>query len=196
MLSVLHVVAVGGRLRFFRRFWIGFGIRISSFDTKICCLIQYGGDPMSVIVALPKPYTYRVLLAVKEEMLRRNVRLGREYLYRKSFEGKEHLLYEKKHKIREAFAENQYQPSSEMKRGRSVRKLTPKMKILLVLLATNLGREGAEHGIAAWLANLMGDFLVQQSLINMQMLPIEILRFCLQLHVIRVLPDTLKLLAV
>ncbi|GER35295.1 U3 small nucleolar ribonucleoprotein protein imp4 [Striga asiatica] len=132
---------------------------------------------MSVIVALPKPYTYRVLLAVKEEMLRRNVRLGREYLYRKSFEGKEHLLYEKKHKIREAFAENQYQPSSEMKRGRSVQKLTPKMKILLVLLATDL-------------------FLVQQSLINMQMLPIEILRFCLQLHVIRVLPDTLKLLAI
>ncbi|GER40624.1 U3 small nucleolar ribonucleoprotein protein imp4, partial [Striga asiatica] len=63
---------------------------------------------MSVIVALPKPYTYRVLLAVKEEMLRRNVRLGREYLYRKSFEGKEHLLYEKKHKIREAFAESDF----------------------------------------------------------------------------------------
>jgi hypothetical protein len=35
-------------------------------------------------------------------MLRRNVRLRREYLYRKSLEGKERLLYEKKRKIREA----------------------------------------------------------------------------------------------
>ena len=36
------------------------------------------------------------------KMLRRNVRLRREYLYRKSLEGKERLLYEKKRKIREA----------------------------------------------------------------------------------------------
>lgn len=35
-------------------------------------------------------------------MLRRNIRLRREYLYRKSLEGKERLLYEKKRKIREA----------------------------------------------------------------------------------------------
>ncbi|KAL0380899.1 UNVERIFIED_CONTAM: hypothetical protein Sangu_0154200 [Sesamum angustifolium] len=36
------------------------------------------------------------------KMLRRNIRLRREYLYRKSLEGKERLLYEKKRKIREA----------------------------------------------------------------------------------------------
>lgn len=34
-------------------------------------------------------------------MLRRNVRLRREYLYRKSLEGKARLLYEKKRKIRQ-----------------------------------------------------------------------------------------------
>ncbi|KAG5049263.1 hypothetical protein JHK85_010366 [Glycine max] len=38
-------------------------------------------------------------------MLRRNIRLRREYLYRKSLEGKERLLYEKKRKIREALQE-------------------------------------------------------------------------------------------
>jgi U3 small nucleolar ribonucleoprotein protein IMP4 len=35
-------------------------------------------------------------------MLRRNARLRREYLYRKSLEGKEREAYEKKRKIREA----------------------------------------------------------------------------------------------
>lgn len=35
-------------------------------------------------------------------MLRRNARLRREYLYRKSLEGKERELYEKKRKIRQA----------------------------------------------------------------------------------------------
>ena len=35
-------------------------------------------------------------------MLRRNARLRREYLYRKSLEGKEREEYERKRKIREA----------------------------------------------------------------------------------------------
>ena len=35
-------------------------------------------------------------------MIRRNARLRREYLYRKSLEGKERLEYERKRKIREA----------------------------------------------------------------------------------------------
>lgn len=35
-------------------------------------------------------------------MLRRNARLRKEYLYRKSLEGKERELYEKKRTIREA----------------------------------------------------------------------------------------------
>jgi U3 small nucleolar ribonucleoprotein protein IMP4 len=35
-------------------------------------------------------------------MLRRNARLRKEFLYRKSLEGKERELYEKKRKIREA----------------------------------------------------------------------------------------------
>jgi U3 small nucleolar ribonucleoprotein protein IMP4 len=35
-------------------------------------------------------------------MLRRNARLRREFLYRKSLEGKEAELYEKKRKIRQA----------------------------------------------------------------------------------------------
>ncbi|EPS64043.1 hypothetical protein M569_10736 [Genlisea aurea] len=44
-------------------------------------------------------------------MLRRNIRLRREYLYRKSLEGKERLLYEKKLKIREALEENKPIPT-------------------------------------------------------------------------------------
>jgi len=35
-------------------------------------------------------------------MLRKNQRLRREYLYRKSLEGKERIHYENKRKIREA----------------------------------------------------------------------------------------------
>lgn len=35
-------------------------------------------------------------------MLRRNARLRKEFLYRKSLEGKEKELYEKKRKIRQA----------------------------------------------------------------------------------------------
>lgn len=35
-------------------------------------------------------------------MMRRNARLRKEYLYRKSLEGKERELYEKKRKIRQA----------------------------------------------------------------------------------------------
>ncbi|CAL5330640.1 unnamed protein product [Camellia sinensis] len=44
-------------------------------------------------------------------MLRRNVRLRREYLYRKSLEGKERLLYEKKRKIKEALDEGKPIPT-------------------------------------------------------------------------------------
>ncbi|KAI9107154.1 hypothetical protein K1719_021763 [Acacia pycnantha] len=44
-------------------------------------------------------------------MLRRNIRLRREYLYRKSLEGKERLLYEKKRKIREALQEGKSIPT-------------------------------------------------------------------------------------
>ncbi|KAG4143056.1 hypothetical protein ERO13_D06G165100v2 [Gossypium hirsutum] len=44
-------------------------------------------------------------------MLRRNIRLTREYLYRKSLEGKERLLYEKKRKIKEALEEGKPIPT-------------------------------------------------------------------------------------
>ncbi|KAH9611584.1 hypothetical protein KSS87_001656 [Heliosperma pusillum] len=44
-------------------------------------------------------------------MLRRNIRMRREYLYRKSLEGKERLLYEKKRKIREALEEGKPIPT-------------------------------------------------------------------------------------
>lgn len=44
-------------------------------------------------------------------MLRRNTRLRREYLYRKSLEGKERTLYEKKRKIRQALAEGKPVPT-------------------------------------------------------------------------------------
>ncbi|XP_021750751.1 U3 small nucleolar ribonucleoprotein protein IMP4-like [Chenopodium quinoa] len=44
-------------------------------------------------------------------MLRRNIRLRREYLYRKSLEGKERLLYEKKRKIREALEDGKPIPT-------------------------------------------------------------------------------------
>ena len=39
-------------------------------------------------------------------MIRRNARQRREYLYRKSLEGQERELYEKKRKIRDALAGN------------------------------------------------------------------------------------------
>ncbi|PKA51156.1 hypothetical protein AXF42_Ash010596 [Apostasia shenzhenica] len=44
-------------------------------------------------------------------MLRRNIRLRREYLYRKSLEGKEREYYEKKRKIREALDEGKPIPT-------------------------------------------------------------------------------------
>eukprot|EP00252_Welwitschia_mirabilis_P013234 TRINITY_DN29175_c0_g1_i1.p1 TRINITY_DN29175_c0_g1~~TRINITY_DN29175_c0_g1_i1.p1 ORF type:complete len:294 (-),score=36.16 TRINITY_DN29175_c0_g1_i1:164-1045(-) len=44
-------------------------------------------------------------------MLRRNIRLRREYLYRKSLEGKERLLYERKRKIRQALEEGKPIPT-------------------------------------------------------------------------------------
>lgn len=44
-------------------------------------------------------------------MLRRTIRLKREYLYRKSLEGKERLLYEKKRKIRQALEEGKPIPT-------------------------------------------------------------------------------------
>ena len=42
--------------------------------------------------------------AEQSTMLKRNARLRREYLYRKSLEGKEKETYERKRKIREALA--------------------------------------------------------------------------------------------
>ncbi|CAK9226956.1 unnamed protein product [Sphagnum troendelagicum] len=44
-------------------------------------------------------------------MLRRSTRLRREYLYRKSLEGKERSLYEKKRKIKQALAEGKPIPT-------------------------------------------------------------------------------------
>ncbi|KAK4746240.1 hypothetical protein SAY87_012552 [Trapa incisa] len=44
-------------------------------------------------------------------MLRRNIRLRREYLYRKNLEGKERLLYEKKRKIKQALEEGKPVPT-------------------------------------------------------------------------------------
>jgi U3 small nucleolar ribonucleoprotein protein IMP4 len=39
-----------------------------------------------------------------QEMIRRNARLRREYLYRKNLEGKERATYERKKKIKECLA--------------------------------------------------------------------------------------------
>ena len=44
-------------------------------------------------------------------MLRRNTRLRREYLYRKSLEGKERQHYEKKRRVREALEEGKPIPT-------------------------------------------------------------------------------------
>ncbi|VVA93589.1 unnamed protein product [Arabis nemorensis] len=44
-------------------------------------------------------------------MLRRNIRLRKEYLYRKNLEGEERVLYEKKRKIREALQEGKPIPT-------------------------------------------------------------------------------------
>ncbi|KAJ0095354.1 hypothetical protein Patl1_17037 [Pistacia atlantica] len=67
-------------------------------------------------------------------MLRRNIRLRREYLYRKSLEGKERLLFEKKRKIREALQGKSYSYRAQKRGGRtSAKKSISKMKILLEL---------------------------------------------------------------
>lgn len=55
-------------------------------------------------------------------MLRRNIRLRREYLYRKSLEGKERLLYEKKRKIREALEEGKPIPTELRNEEAALRK--------------------------------------------------------------------------
>ncbi|CAO2829992.1 unnamed protein product [Amaranthus hypochondriacus] len=54
-------------------------------------------------------------------MLRRNIRQRREYLYRKSLEGKERLLYEKKRKIREALEEGKPIPTELRKEAAALR---------------------------------------------------------------------------
>ncbi|XP_068664334.1 uncharacterized protein [Aristolochia californica] len=55
-------------------------------------------------------------------MLRRNIRLRREYLYRKSLEGKERLLYEKKRKIKEALEEGKPIPTELRNEEAALRK--------------------------------------------------------------------------
>ncbi|WMV06977.1 hypothetical protein MTR67_000362 [Solanum verrucosum] len=55
-------------------------------------------------------------------MHRRNIRLRREYLYRKSLEGKERLLYEKKRKIREALEEGKPIPTELRNEEAALRK--------------------------------------------------------------------------
>jgi len=44
-------------------------------------------------------------------MIRRNARLRKEYLYRKSLEGKEKAAYERKRKIRQALEEGKPMPT-------------------------------------------------------------------------------------
>ncbi|XP_009771221.1 uncharacterized protein LOC107823580 [Nicotiana tabacum] len=55
-------------------------------------------------------------------MHRRNIRLRREYLYRKSLEGKERLLYEKKRKIKEALEEGKPIPTELRNEEAAIRK--------------------------------------------------------------------------
>ncbi|KAL3324719.1 hypothetical protein AABB24_038694 [Solanum stoloniferum] len=55
-------------------------------------------------------------------MHRRNIRLRREYLYRKSLERKERLLYEKKRKIREALEEGKPIPTELRNEEAALRK--------------------------------------------------------------------------
>ncbi|XP_008231427.1 PREDICTED: U3 small nucleolar ribonucleoprotein protein IMP4-like [Prunus mume] len=50
-------------------------------------------------------------MSQRASMLRRKIRLTREYLYRKGLEGKQRLLYEKKRKIREALEEGKPIPT-------------------------------------------------------------------------------------
>lgn len=55
-------------------------------------------------------------------MLRRNTRLRREYLYRKSLEGKERVEYEHKRKIREALEEGKPLPSELRRKEAELRR--------------------------------------------------------------------------
>jgi len=54
-------------------------------------------------------------------MIRRNVRLRREYLYRKSLEGKEAVVYEKKRMVREALADGKSIPTELRKEEEKLR---------------------------------------------------------------------------
>ena len=54
-------------------------------------------------------------------MIRRNVRLRREYMYRKSLEGKEAVVYEKKRMVREALADGKSIPTELRKEEEKLR---------------------------------------------------------------------------
>ena len=55
-------------------------------------------------------------------MLRRQARLRREYLYRKSLEGKDKEEYEKKRKIKQALAEGKPLPTELFREEQTLRK--------------------------------------------------------------------------
>ena len=55
-----------------------------------------------------------------ETMLRRQARLRREYLYRKSLEGKEKEEYEKKRKVKQALAEGKVSAPGHKEEYRSM----------------------------------------------------------------------------
>ncbi|KAF6168339.1 hypothetical protein GIB67_018179 [Kingdonia uniflora] len=55
-------------------------------------------------------------------MLKRNIRLRREYLYRKSLEGKERSLYEKKRKLKECLEEGKEIPTELRNEAEGLRK--------------------------------------------------------------------------
>mmetsp|Transcript_7895 Transcript_7895/g.10205 ORF Transcript_7895/g.10205 Transcript_7895/m.10205 type:complete len:288 (+) Transcript_7895:57-920(+) len=55
-------------------------------------------------------------------MIRRNVRLRKEFLYRKALEGKDASIYEKKRKVREALAEGKPIPTELHEEEESLRK--------------------------------------------------------------------------
>jgi U3 small nucleolar ribonucleoprotein protein IMP4 len=71
-------------------------------------------------------------------MLRRNARLRKEFLYRKSLEGKERELYEKKRKIREALEGAPSPPPSVV-----IAVSERRMRLWVALVA--LVRPGASH---------------------------------------------------
>jgi len=80
-------------------------------------------------------------------MIRRNARLRREYIYRKSLEGKERMLYEKKRKVRECLEEGKPLPTELRAEEAELRRLIELEDENTAVLRTHVDDEYRNAGV-------------------------------------------------